>query len=195
MNLRSTLRSRFGVEAKDSIISSQVGNLDLKDGLWKHLVECDGKNYLMCCAIMNDDDHEAIRPDGLVEGHAYTLIGCGLACLKGGGKVRLMCLRNPWGDGCEWKGRWSDRDKRNWAKVKHFNMISFVKGRSISTFQQEVGTVHDFFSHKLFDSLGKMNPVPHFCENTMFWLGGDSRWSSGWRHRVVWTATRVDSGV
>ena len=41
--------------------------------------------------------------DGLVPGHAYTLLTVREAC-----GVRLVRLRNPWGDH-EWTGDWSDK--------------------------------------------------------------------------------------
>jgi len=41
--------------------------------LFYHLKECDEKNYLMDAAISSDTG-ETKRDDGLVEGHAYTLL-------------------------------------------------------------------------------------------------------------------------
>ena len=56
------------------------------------------------------------RTDGLVEGHAYSVICCREVQLVGGERVHIVKLRNPWG-GHEWTGRWSDYDKTRWAKV------------------------------------------------------------------------------
>jgi len=46
------------------------------------------------------------RSDGLVAFHCYSLI----ACKEVDGK-RLVLLRNPWGNGKEWNGAWSDGSK------------------------------------------------------------------------------------
>jgi hypothetical protein len=44
---------------------------------------------------------------GIHSGHAYSLISVH-EFEKDGKTVRLLKLRNPWGEG-EWKGPWSDR--------------------------------------------------------------------------------------
>ncbi|KAK7504434.1 hypothetical protein BaRGS_00004300, partial [Batillaria attramentaria] len=48
---------------------------------------------------------------GLLGNHAYSMSGT--ATVKG---EKLLRLRNPWGDGTEWKGRWSD-GHYNWRGV------------------------------------------------------------------------------
>ena len=51
---------------------------------------------------------ETKREDGLIEGHAYSLISAVEVKLKDGGAVRLVELRNPWGNQHEWSGAWAD---------------------------------------------------------------------------------------
>jgi len=46
---------------------------------------------------------------GIVEGHAYSVLDC--QDIDGN---QLVQLRNPWGSS-EWKGDWSDQDKKNWT--------------------------------------------------------------------------------
>lgn len=60
---------------------------------------------------------------GLAGSHAYSIIGVyevgkigGEYQLKNQGE-RIIKLRNPWGKG-EWKGEWSDNDKRWNHKLK-----------------------------------------------------------------------------
>ena len=53
---------------------------------------------------------EANAGQGLIMGHAYSLLAAGeldTKCPEDGGKVKLVKLRNPWGKG-EWTGSWSD---------------------------------------------------------------------------------------
>ena len=69
--------------------------------LTQHCWQC----HLMGASIENNC--EAERPDGLVAGHAFALLGlfevpCAL------GTLRMLLVRNPWGNEKEWKGNWCD---------------------------------------------------------------------------------------
>eukprot|EP00919_Chromeraceae_sp_WS-2016_P057905 GHVR01137236.1.p1 GENE.GHVR01137236.1~~GHVR01137236.1.p1 ORF type:complete len:487 (+),score=135.24 GHVR01137236.1:620-2080(+) len=71
---------------------------------FKMLQEFDNKEYLMGAGITPTTGYrEYRRPDGLIEGHAYTL----LSALEING-VKLLRLRNPWANSVEWNGRWAD---------------------------------------------------------------------------------------
>lgn len=94
------------------------------ESLWKLLLQYDRGEAIMAASITkdkrkkkdddssssssDDDDHnkddpfEHKRDDGLVEGHAYTVISA-----KEVHETRLLQLRNPWGT-FEWTGEWSD---------------------------------------------------------------------------------------
>ena len=50
---------------------------------------------------------EDISQVGIVSSHAYTIIGVFPIKTKDGRKIRLIKLRNPWGQ-MEWNGEWSD---------------------------------------------------------------------------------------
>ena len=54
---------------------------------------------------------QEIEDKGIVDDHAYTLIGAREIKLDNGKTERLLCVRNPWGKTSrmtEWKGDWSD---------------------------------------------------------------------------------------
>lgn len=68
------------------------------EALFKVLKEWEGNNFLMGASIAAEDEHK--RPDGLVGGHAYSL-------LEVQEEFKMVRLRNPWGH-CEWNGHWSD---------------------------------------------------------------------------------------
>lgn len=71
---------------------------------WKQLCEHNLQAHLMSAII---DGTEQVRDDGLVEGHAYSLLfALEVPTLRG--TMRMLMLRNPWGGDKEWKGRWSD---------------------------------------------------------------------------------------
>jgi hypothetical protein len=53
---------------------------------------------------------EANAGQGLIMGHAYSLLAVAEVKLGDGKSVRLVKLRNPWGKG-EWTGAWSDNSK------------------------------------------------------------------------------------
>merc|ERR1711920_65585 len=54
-------------------------------------------------------------PNGLVATHVYSIIQ-----VRTVDKFQLLELRNPWGHGAEWNGRWGDNDSswREYPKVK-----------------------------------------------------------------------------
>ena len=78
------------------------------DKFFEFLAECDAQRFIMGAGI-DGDEVERERADGLVERHAYSLIGARRAGASGGQPaVRLVQLRNPWGDAHEWNGAWAD---------------------------------------------------------------------------------------
>jgi len=64
----------------------------------------------MCAGTVGDDVGKAdpMRKKGLVGGHCYALISAHMENIKGK-RVRLVKLRNPWGN-FEWKGAYSEDD-------------------------------------------------------------------------------------
>jgi len=59
-------------------------------------------NYLLGAGTPPGSD-EDVSDLGIVQGHAYSILD---ACDVDG--VKLLQLRNPWGNSKEWKGPWSD---------------------------------------------------------------------------------------
>jgi len=70
------------------------------DSLFKTLAVFDQANCLMSAAV--NSDSEVHREDGLCEGHSYSV----LQLQKVYGKCMIQ-LRNPWGDGSGWNGKFS----------------------------------------------------------------------------------------
>ena len=89
-----------------------------KEKLWKELLRSDQSDNIMCTST--NDGQETIKA-GLVENHAYTLIGAKEGTFDGQ-QLRILKIRNPWGNK-EWLGRYSDNDS-SWTpeKRKFFGM-------------------------------------------------------------------------
>ncbi|BFU22619.1 calpain family cysteine protease, putative [Entamoeba histolytica HM-1:IMSS-B] len=72
--------------------------------LFKKIADYDKKKYCMVANVPDTPGIDIEKEYGLVENHAYTLIG---AYEVDG--IKLLKIRNPWGC-CEWKGKWRDDD-------------------------------------------------------------------------------------
>ena len=78
------------------------------DFVWQRLLEYDQMNYLLAASIVCYTP-DSQREDGLVPGHAYSLLSAAQF-----DTYRLVKLRNPHGKGTrgsptEWNGQWSDK--------------------------------------------------------------------------------------
>ena len=89
-------------------IHSDCRNLDR---LWQTILRSDNLKFPMCTAVASQANEALNRTDmkkvGLVDAHAYTLIGATILKLDDGSEERLCKIRNPWGKK-EWTGDWSD---------------------------------------------------------------------------------------
>jgi len=93
-----------------------MGQID-EETAWTELVKHDSANHVMCCWTSKDPavaagrgaSGEVIAGDGIVKGHAYSLISA--REIQADGQIfRVLQLRNPWGanPAAEWKGMFSD---------------------------------------------------------------------------------------
>ncbi|KAK4310570.1 hypothetical protein Pmani_017872 [Petrolisthes manimaculis] len=116
-----------GVSAHlDLSIGGYTDDFEKRKQLFKMMTKEMDEHALMCCAITPHSHEEAeMRTSvGLVKGHAYGITACrkinigdtGLfSIFKGAQKVRMMRLKNPWGER-EWNGAFSDGSPE-WSKV------------------------------------------------------------------------------
>ena len=84
--------------------------------MWKVMVKSRQHKSLIGASIApNPRIKEARMPNGLVMGHAYTVTK--VASIEiGTRELRLIRVRNPWGNEIEWKGSWSD-DSYEWNSL------------------------------------------------------------------------------
>ena len=86
------------------------------DGLWRKILEGENLNYGMSAGTDGKDEGE-LADNGIVPGHAYTLIAAKEITNKNGQPERLVKLRNPWKKG-EWNGSYSDNSDEWTAALK-----------------------------------------------------------------------------
>ncbi|KAM3594114.1 uncharacterized protein V6R79_002521 [Siganus canaliculatus] len=81
---------------------------DPPPNLWEMMCLAGRSKSLMGCGTpQGETPDNTVLPNGLVQGHAYSVTGV-KELLSQGRLVRLVRLWNPWGKG-EWSGDWSDR--------------------------------------------------------------------------------------
>lgn len=93
---------------------------DKLDRLWKIIYQSNKKGAVIGAGINQDEGggqggaFEGIRENGLVTGHAYSVTDAKEISdfvrdsRSPPTRVRLVRVRNPWGNDIEWKGDWSD---------------------------------------------------------------------------------------
>ncbi|XP_020500280.1 calpain-1 catalytic subunit [Labrus bergylta] len=81
---------------------------DPPHNLWELMCRAGQSKSLMGCGTPQGKTSEnTVLPNGLVQGHAYTVTGV-KQVMSQGTPVNLVRVWNPWGQG-EWKGDWSDK--------------------------------------------------------------------------------------
>jgi len=100
-------------------IGLAIGPKANQEHLFEQLCKADETNHIMCAWTLKDPPTEAgvgasgehIASDGIVKGHAYSLISA-KDVQADGKRWKVVQLRNPWGanPASEWKGKLSD----NW---------------------------------------------------------------------------------
>lgn len=81
----------------------------------------DQQNFPMCTAAASSTEDDCNADEmvsaGLVDNHAYSLIGAKEITTESGKPIRLCLLRNPWGKK-EWTGAWSDNSAQWTEHIK-----------------------------------------------------------------------------
>lgn len=93
------------------------GGYDAKvstEDMFDRMCQWEDRNYLMACGSEGDDDTKS--QDGVVGGHAYTILEC--MNNVAGTDIDLIKLRNPWGNSEFASGQWVD-DGPGWRNYPH----------------------------------------------------------------------------
>ncbi len=134
--------------------------------LWEKVLDADKKSYLMVCAKNNNGQGVAIEgrpemkhPNGLVSGHAYSLIAANEVNASDGRQYKIVQVRNPWGNEIEWTGRFNDKDRLWTPQLKEqLNQQDREDGTFWMTFE-------DFCRE--FDNIGICKVHPNFVYNAI----------------------------
>jgi len=86
-----------------------------EDELWDKLNEAEAKQFIVAASAGSTPASKGNLEDlGLQGNHSYGILRSIEVIDKMEDKVRLVQLRNPWGD-FEWSGDWGDSDTFNWT--------------------------------------------------------------------------------
>ena len=100
------------------------------DEIWNALAIAEKKGFIMTAGTSGDTYNLRIEENGLVPGHAYTLLGV-KEVNTNSGREKLVHIRNPWGNG-EWSGDWCDTSRKWTADIKQ--QCGFVKNTNDGSF-------------------------------------------------------------
>ena len=80
-----------------------------KESLWENIKFSDQNNAIMTCTIK--EGTEGIEKVGLIKNHSFSLVSAQEEESSNGEKIKLLKLRNPFGEG-EWTGDYSDNSEK-----------------------------------------------------------------------------------
>uniref|UniRef100_A0A0B7AEW7 Calpain-3 n=1 Tax=Arion vulgaris TaxID=1028688 RepID=A0A0B7AEW7_9EUPU len=116
-----SLKGGSTCEAMEDFTGGVTEMFDLKNSppnLLKIMLKACQRGSLMGCSIdAIPGQIESELANGLICGHAYSVTDVQLADIKTSrvqGQIPMVRVRNPWGNGSEWKGAWSD-GSREWS--------------------------------------------------------------------------------
>lgn len=80
------------------------------EDIYQKIHDADRKEYIMAagCSVDSQEEIDRLQEIGLVGGHAYGLIDAEMVVDRNEREIKLLKLRNPWGQ-FEWKGDWGDK--------------------------------------------------------------------------------------
>jgi hypothetical protein len=144
-----------------------------KDKLWRELVNADG-NFVFALSAMGTGWDS--QKSGLALGHAYSILKATEEVDEDGNKVRLVQVRNPWGQRSwnglgEWNGPWSDGSKE-WTAywLKKLNHKFGDDGIFWMSYQSMLDTFMFMHRTRLFDD--KWTVVQQWTSVNIGWVSG-----------------------
>uniref|UniRef100_A0A4W6DIU2 Calpain catalytic domain-containing protein n=1 Tax=Lates calcarifer TaxID=8187 RepID=A0A4W6DIU2_LATCA len=148
---------------------------DPPPNLWELMFRAGKYGALMGCGTpQGETSANTVLPNGLVQGHAYTVTGV-KQLMSQGKLVNLVRLWNPWGKG-EWNGNWSDRSPL-WQTVSADDREMCLSVNDDGEFWM---TIQDFC--EFYTDLDVCSLCPDFLDgNSCRWKSSmyEGRWVAG----------------
>lgn len=128
---------------------------DLK-AAWAKLKDANSKGYILTCFTKSAAIAEQQSGEGLVSGHAYSILDCREVIDAYGAPRFIVQLRNPWGK-FEWNGEFSD-DSKSWIEntKRELKVVKSDDGVFWMPFEEFV---------KHFEGIGILKTVPGYVSN------------------------------
>ncbi|KAI1074465.1 calpain family cysteine protease [Whalleya microplaca] len=144
-----------------------------KDRLWKELVNTDGEFVFALAAMETGLDW---KKNGIALGHAYSILQSREEVDEDGTKIRLVQVRNPWGERTdngvgEWNGPWSDGSKE-WTPYwqKKLNHTFGDDGVFWISYRDMLNTFMYIHRTRLFDE--KWTIIQQWTSANISWVTG-----------------------
>jgi len=129
MGSYESLKGGSTSEAMEDFTGGVTEMFDLQTAppnLLRIMMKAFDRGSLMGCSIDADPNKvEAELSNGLIMGHAYSVTSVKLADIatpRMTGQIPMVRIRNPWGNGSEWTGAWSDGSKE-WSLLSEDEKI------------------------------------------------------------------------
>ncbi|XP_035827604.1 calpain-A [Aplysia californica] len=147
---------------------------DVPDDIVNLILKAIERQSIIGCNIMNSGRGiEALRANGLLEGHAYSLTSLRKVKHRQN-QVTLVKVRNPHGDHKEWNGRWNERSQE-WLQISPSEREQLVVSRPDGEFWMDFEDFKEQFDHVVICNLSPDSPVDF--ERKWFSVEHHGRWT------------------
>jgi calpain-15 len=137
---------------------SRIEDFQDLDAAWAKLKEANAKQFMMTCFTHSSEKTEEKSDQGMVSGHAYTILDVRNVIDSRGRPRRILQIRNPWGK-FEWQGDFSD-NSNSWSNEDRKNLNVHNSDDGIFWMSLE-----DFSKH--FQGVGILEIIPGAVHNGM----------------------------
>jgi len=131
------------------------------NAVWEEIGKAVAKGCAAACGVADEKwgkhSNEEMKALGVVCNHVFSCVGT--HALEDG--TRLLRLRNPWGQGGEWSGAWSDKSEE-WTEERKAEVPEFTDKNDGTFFI----TVEDFYEYWFRLEICYLEPLVPLAELT-----------------------------